>query len=277
LMLILLCGLNPVHSQADEWIPPFDEAVVTHVRAIYRDGMRQGNQAMTFIKIGDSITASTNYLYAIGEGVYTLTEDTAQLQSIIRYFSLIEVSAGRNSFTQDSAATGVGWAAFAVFDSTLSNPAYCLPSETPIVCEFRRVRPAYALIGFGTNDVNYRTTTDFHQDIVRIVDYCITNGTIPILITMPPQPNAWGNVTTFNAILQEIAEDYAIPLIDYHGAMLNLPASGLTYDALHPSSPPQGHESTAIFDSANLRYGYVVRNLLTLQMLDAVVRTVLMG
>ncbi len=273
-LALCLCGGGSAHAQAD-WTPPFDDPVTDNLRLIYRDGMRRGNQAMAFIKVGDSISASTNYLYAIGEGLYTLTDDYAHLGAIIRYFSLIETSTGRNSFTQNSAATGVGWAAFAVFEPSLSNPALCAPQEAPMACEFRRVRPAFALVLFGTNDVNYRTPTEFYNDITRIVDYSISNGTIPILSTIPPQPGAWGDVPTLNRVIQSIAEEYAIPYIDYYSALRDLPNNGLTFDALHPSAPPQGHASTAIFDAVHLRYGYVMRNLLTLEMLNAVVRTVL--
>ncbi|MFN8563236.1 MAG: hypothetical protein U0703_16850 [Anaerolineae bacterium] len=77
----------------------------------------------------------------------------------------------------------------------------------------------------------------------------------------------------FNQIVTEIAAEYAIPMVDYGGAMLALGDGGLDLDGVHPSVPPKGYEGAADFSADNLYYGYVVRNLTALQILDAVWRS----
>jgi hypothetical protein len=53
-----------------------------------------------------------------------------------------------------------------------------------------------------------------------------------------------------------------------------LPDAGLAPDGTHPSIPPKGYKGSADFRASNLYYGYVIRNLTALQMLDAVVLAV---
>jgi hypothetical protein len=54
-----------------------------------------------------------------------------------------------------------------------------------------------------------------------------------------------------------------------------LPDAGLSEDGLHPSAPPNPSVNGANFTGDNLRYGYVMRNLTALQVLDTLRREVL--
>jgi len=80
-------------------------------------------------------------------------------------------------------------------------------------------------------------------------------------------------VSTFNAILAALALEYQIPLVDYWTALQGLPNQGIGSDGVHPTRAPgleDGHLSTT-----NLRYGIPMRNLVTLQALDAIWRFVI--
>ena len=72
----------------------------------------------------------------------------------------------------------------------------------------------------------------------------------------------------------KLARRYNIPLWEFGGAMQSLPDAGLAGDGIHPSIPPRGYKGAADFRPNNLHYGYVIRNLTALQMLDAVVLAV---
>jgi len=52
--------------------------------------------------------------------------------------------------------------------------------------------------------------------------------------------------------------------------MQTLSNFGLTTDNVHPSTAPGGYDASADFTPANLHYGYTVRNLITLDMLEAI-------
>jgi hypothetical protein len=79
-------------------------------------------------------------------------------------------------------------------------------------------------------------------------------------------------VSAFNTILRDMAAANDLPLIDYAAALADLPDGGLAWDNIHPSWPAGDDNQVAYFTPENLRYGYTVRNLLTLQMLDRIWR-----
>jgi hypothetical protein len=252
--------------------PALGETVEERVRLIYTVGQALGNRSNVFSKVGDSITASPSFLGPIGEGRYQLV-DYGYLQPVIDHFSAAPAREG-NSFLNSSLAAGVGWAAWAALDPEFADETICAPGETPLECEYRMTRPAFALIMFGTNDVGYRSAAEFGGDLRRIVEVSESMGVIPILSTIPNRPDMPQQVAAFNQIIETVAATRAVPLWDYYAALQGLPNGGLAWDNLHPSSPPEWYADAANFHPQNLSYGYVVRNLTALQMLDSVWRQV---
>lgn len=250
--------------------PPhrFDEDTNAQIRDIYLRGQQLGNRPDVFSTVGDSITVSPYFLYPIGYGFYTLGENQAYLEPLIAYYRA-GVAQSTNPFMHRSLAAHVGWAAWGALDPTLTSEIAC-GADNPLVCEYRLTRPSIALIMYGANDVGYRTPYQFRADMTEIIQISMRMGVIPVISTIPPQPNTAAQVTQFNGILREIAETYHLPLWDYHGVMVNLPNMGLTWDNLHPSHPPSEDISTADFTGENLRYGYNIRNLTALEMLYSV-------
>jgi len=101
-------------------------------------------------------------------------------------------------------------------------------------------------------------------------------GIIPVLSTVPPmtvEPARDARVLQINEHIVAVARTYDIPLLNYYAVMLPLPAYGLSGDGGHPSEPPDSR--FAVFDDQHLQYGYVMRNLVTLQMLYELWRQVL--
>lgn len=246
--------------------------VAENIRAVYARGQELGNRAGVFSKVGDSITVAPNMLRPIGEGLYDLG-DYQYLQGVIDYFSLTSVNDG-NSFTNVSAAAGSGWTTDAVLKSKYADPNLCLPDESALLCEYRVVKPAYALIMFGTNDVAHLSVQTYAYNMGLIVKTSIENGIIPIISTIPVRIGYEDQVITFNEALVKVARRYNVPLWEFGGAMQSLPNAGLAPDGTHPSIAPKGYIGSADFRASNLYYGYVIRNLTALQILDAVVLAV---
>lgn len=236
----------------------------------FQRGQALGNQANIFAKVGDSITVSDHFLVPIGAGSYNLGSFT-ELQPVIDFFSSGRVF-GVNPFMRRSLAAEIGWAAPSVLDPNNANPAQCLAGESPLACEYRLIRPSIALIMFGTNDVGYMEPAVYQFNLERIVQISLQNGVIPVLSTIPDRLDMPNRVQIFNGIVSTVASEQRVPLWDFYSATVTLPSRGLTFDGVHPSSGPRGYDSAADFRTENLAYGYVVRNLTALQMLNAIWR-----
>lgn len=249
--------------------------ITKHAHDIYRNGQALGNRPNVFAKVGDSITVSNHMLHPIGEGHYELDEFD-YLQPVVDYFSTETVRQG-NAFTNASVAAGVGWNAAAVLLPPFADPHQCLPDEAPLVCEYRLIRPAFALIMFGTNDVGYVPAVDYQRNLERIVQISTEMGVVPVLSTIPPRVGYEEGVMRFNQIVREVARTNEIPLWDYYYAMAAYPQTSLTFDGVHPSLPARGHEDVAIFRPQNLPYGYVLRNLSALHVLDALWKEIVLA
>jgi hypothetical protein len=95
-----------------------------------------------------------------------------------------------------------------------------------------------------------------------VVDFAIEHGAVPILITKADTVNA------NNAIVAQVAAEYQLPLLDFGAVVPSLPHRGTREDGARLSywfpldfSDPQAMET-----------GHTVRNLMALQILDAVWR-----
>lgn len=257
--------------------PPYISGITATARSIYLNGQRLGNRANIFSKIGDSITVAPHFLSPIGRGAYQLGS-YAHLQPVIDYFSY-DIARTDNSFANQSLSANNGWTTRTALDPNAANGGVCTVGEAPVACELRVVRPSVALIMLGTNDTAALDQIAFRANLSTIVQTAIDRGVIPVLSTIPPRPGADGAVGAFNQIIVETARSYDTPLWDYHSQMTALPAAGLSIDRLHPSFPPGSHPqdfgAAATFTPENLNYGYTVRNLGALQVLDAIWRQVM--
>jgi hypothetical protein len=245
----------------------FDAAVALRAAEIHAVGAARGQDDRVFAKVGDSITVNQSFLRPVGLGQASLGVYGA-LGPVIEHYRAGRIGTD-NPFTRDSAASGVGWTAATVFNPEAAR-SECAPGETPLDCEYRIARPSVALIMFGTNDVGYVPPDTYRANLDRIVRTSAERGIIPIVSTLPTREGYEGAVVAFNGIIREVAAEHRVPLWDYHAALATLPESGLSWDGVHPSEGPLGPEGAAVFTPSQLQYGYVVRNLTALQMLDAV-------
>lgn len=242
--------------------------VIENVRAIYEHGQTLGNRRNVFAKVGDSITAAPNVFFPIGEGNYELGAFT-YLNPVIQYYSTGQTRVG-NSFSNESLAAQIGWSAPVVLMERYANLNFCEEGETPLSCEFRINQPSIALIMFGTNDVAHFDRSSYYYHMERIITYSIERGVIPIVSTIPVREGYEAGTIEFNEVIVSLTTEYQIPIWDYGAAMANLPDFGLGPDGVHPSIPPHGVRDSAYFDTNHLLYGYNIRNLTGLLILNSV-------
>lgn len=254
-------------------VPGWLSGITAGTREIFLKGKSLGNRANVFSRVGDSISASAYFLTPIGRGQYSLGA-YGYLSGVIEYFSQAEARVG-NSFVSPPLAARDGWSAFNVLQTRTNADPLC-GLDPYLVCEYNLVRPSVALIMFGTNDSGSGAPEQFEGNLRQIVQISVDHGVIPVLSTMPPRPidaNQISRVTIFNNVIRAVAQENGIPLWDYFAVMDKAPNGGLGLDNMHPSIPPGG--ATAYFTPANLQYGYTIRNLMALQVLDVLWREVL--
>ncbi len=254
-------------SSGGSAIPGVVPSVGSGARQIYLTGQRLGNRADVFSKVGDSITASSNFLYPIGYGGLQLG-DYGYLQPVVDYFSRTTARTN-NSFANDSIAARNGWTSGDLLDPNRGEQTGC-PGEAPLTCEYRLVRPSVALIMIGTNDATGGVSSaQFQANLQTIVQTTINLGIIPVLSTLPDNNIAPDHIAEFNGIIVSVASGYNIPLWNYWQAMQGLPGRGISGDGVHPSTGPF---EAGILTGDGLIYGYNMRNLTALMVLDAVWR-----
>ena len=240
-------------------LPEFSKTAL----AIYEFGLAEGRDPLSFAKVGDCMTDNENFLRPLGVGEAVLG-DYADLQRVIDHY----LSAPIDPFSRLSQASAGGFNSASILDMMWANPEFCEAGESPLTCEFRGMNPSVALIMFGTNDVQYLTDSQFDYFLRGVVIESARQGTLPILSTFPYRPEFPEQSEVFNQIVVAIAQDYDLPLINLWRALDSLENHGIDeIETTHMSMPEDG--LAVDFTGDHLEYGFPVRNLLTLQALDA--------
>ncbi len=241
--------------EADAWksFPVVPTAISERVRQIYRLGQLAGNNPRAFSKVGDCNSNLPAFFGPFDSGPYNLGE-YAYLQETIDYF--------KGSWGRRSRAVKDGLTASAALAVLWNDWKDCSRMETPLDCEYRIHKPAFALIAFGTNDV--MGVAPFEITLRRVIDVTIGHNVVPILVTKAD--NAEGDHRA-NRIIAELAYEYELPLWNFWAAVQPLPDHGLmSRDHLSYSEIL----SSADFSPQGLKYGYNVRNLTGLQVLHVI-------
>ncbi|MEO8608392.1 MAG: GDSL-type esterase/lipase family protein [Chloroflexota bacterium] len=258
-------------------LPNYDviSGISGHARDIYLKGQSLGNRPNVFSKVGDSITVSPYFLYPFGWGTYNL-RGYGKLQAVVNYFAQADARDGNNSFSNPSLAAYNGITTGGILDPNNAWTQVCQLGETPLECEYRIIKPSVALIMLGTNDVVSTSLDSFRSNLGRIVQITVDRGTVPVLSLIPIRQGYENSIPAFNQVIADTAAANDIPLWNFGGALRGLDNNGLSSDGIHPSAPPgngsDDYSAAADFTADNLHYGYTVRNLTAMQVLDAVWR-----
>ncbi len=259
-------------------LPEITPTMAESLRAVYRAGLAKGNNPRVFAKLGDCMTENDHFLAPLSAGRYELG-DYAALRPTLEHFLGVPARANggrpwdKDSFATPGLAAAGGFNVAGPLDPTWSNPEWCAADESPLQCELRVSKPAFAVVMFGTNDVNTTDLATYDFYLRMIISQMLDAGVIPILNTFPTRPENPAKTRQLNQIVAKVAQDYGAPLVNLNRALAALPNQGVDpQDTTHLSVPPDGRVD--VFSSEHLRYGFTVRNLVTLQALDAVLRVV---
>jgi hypothetical protein len=238
---------------------PIDHEIADGLRAIAI--AHPDREAALFAKVGDSITVSTAFLACFTGGTVDLDGRDA-LRTTIDHFRVGDAG-GTDPFRRVSLAAGVGWSASRAL----------MGAPSPLDQELAALRPRFASLMYGTNDVGFVDVDAFGRNMTSLLDTMLAQGTVPILSSIPPRDDdaaADRRVPLFNGIVRALAQSRGVPFVDLHRELLPLPAHGLAGDGIHPQASMGG----CVLTDAGLRAGSNVRNLLVLEALDRLRRVI---
>lgn len=234
-------------------LPVVPQTVSQRAKEIYATGQKLGNQPNVFTLVGDCDATPTWFLgdFDLGPKHYNLGSYT-NLQDEIDYF--------QGSFGHQSLAVRRGFVAASVLAPLWADPKKCEKGETPLSCEIRITKPAFAFILLGTNDYNHRKA--FEPNMRKILDQLIEKGVLPILGT---KADNMEKDYSLNAAIARLATEYELPLWNFWAATDPLPAHGLDPDLTHLT-----WASNDFSDPAKMQSAWPWRNLTALQTLEVV-------
>ena len=263
---------------------------------------RKGRRLRVFIKVGDSHSASNQFLAPLvcDEVSYAAYP---QLRETVRYFSArtpegnryVEGAKCPSSFNRQSFAALVGAQSVWPTSTTQSQPlapACARAGDSPVSCEIRILNPAWALVLLGTNDAYWSIPdSQYRSNLSRLVDQMLSRGVTPILSTLPPigplasNPEMQDHIPGYNEQIVALARSRRLPLINLWRAMQesDLVNGGQIYDQVHFNSlgnalllSPCSVDRcrAAVFTVAGIHYGNNRRNLLVLRTLERIRRAI---
>jgi hypothetical protein len=234
-------------EQWREW--PVVPAITYRAIEIYKNGIALGNLPNHFGKIGDCQCVNASFMgFYDHPGRYSFAKGYEALQETVNYFA--------GSFDRVSAAVKGGFNVASVLSPLQADPVLCKVGETPLQCEFRLHRPSIVFISMETG-FEGRSAETYEKYMVRIIDFVIDKGALPILATKAD--NVEGD-HSINLVTARLAYRYEIPLWNFWRAVQTLPNKGM--DATRPDG---FHISVD---------GWNVRSFTALQVLDAAWRAV---
>ena len=242
----------------DDWQSwPVVPSVSQAARQIYQQGQAIGNNAHTFSKIGDGEISAAWFLTA-----FDLGPDHYDLGPYQDLLPVIEHFAG--SFERIGSAAKRGFNTQRILDATTTLDAPCISGESPLTCELRLQRPAFAIISLGTNQA--WEPVEFESGMRQILDILVAQNVVPILSTKGDNLEGDHGI---NQIVACLANEYDLPLWNFWSAIQPLPNHGLQPDLEHLT-----YGIPDFSNSKDMETAWTVRNLTALQVLDAVWRGV---
>ena len=268
-------GERPV-LYSDGWVrSPIAPSVVKAMREIAE---RQADRDdRTFIKVGDSHTVNTNFMRCFASDGDIDLDGRSHLSAAITAFR----AGTENSFSRTSLAAKVGMSA----SWALAADATGL---TPVDQEIGALNPRFALVSYGTNDMqswgegpylHQNAVWAFYKNMSALLDHLIEQGIVPIVTGLLPRgdsakfPDAPLWVPAYNALTRGMAEARQIPWFDMYGATKDIPGQALAADGLHGNASPHPCD----FSPSELTYNYNLRNLHNMELLNDAYRSVVLG
>jgi hypothetical protein len=234
---------------------------------LYRAGLAQGNNPHAFSKIGDCQNITSHFLGGFDD------PQTHKLGSTFEYLQPV-IAQFQGMFKRESAAVRPGYNVAAVLSPLQADPDICKTSESPVACELRINKPSIVIISLETWWAK-RPAQEYEKYMRQILDLVIAQKALPVLATKAD--NLEGDHSV-NATLARLAYEYDIPLWNFWKAVQPIPNGGLSDDGFHLSHDSQRPDDPLFYQRLSnpkaWDYGWTVRNLTALQVLDTVWRQV---
>lgn len=207
----------------DLWLEPYywrdwavDPELTQRAQEIILNAINNPNLDLhVFSKVGDCQMTSSTFLGGFANGKYAIPDGYSET---VRWFS--DSMAGESV----TAANGLGInSVFSPLFGLAAGHTQCGRNETPLDCELRTKRPAFVLIGMGTN---WKPSGElsFEKYLRTVVDRVLATGALPILATKAD--NIEGDWKLNQAIAQ-VAYEYDLPLVNVWRSVQDLPNHGL--------------------------------------------------
>lgn len=106
-------------------------------------------------------------------------------------------------------------------------------------------RPEFAVVMYGTNDVERVPVPQSMRNMAAIIDACVEAGTIPIVATIPPRgydPRDQRGPEQFNRALIDLARQKRVPVSYVFEEAMRHPLESILYDGLH-LHPESGNDA----------------------------------
>jgi hypothetical protein len=201
-------------EQWQNW--PIIPAATNRSIEIYKVGLSKGVNSRAFSKIGDCQNVKESFMGIYDKNTYFLQDWQKGWQETIDQF--------KGYFNRDSLAFGQGLNVAAALSPLHADPNQCQPTENPVQCELRVIKPAYAFIRFERWYPEVTPPNTYEKYLRQIIDLVIANGTVPILMTKADNVEGGQQI---NGIIAELAFEYDIPLYNWWKAAQALPHRGL--------------------------------------------------
>jgi hypothetical protein len=251
-------------------VVPVKGDIQNTARQIYRHGQSVTPAANPGIFSAAGDTPPGQFLADLGDGAaFDGLNDSSDLGALLFYYAGTTLPVGGNSFQGGGLlASNQNWRASDLLDPSQSDPNWCQSGETPINCELRVNRPSVLFVVVGRNDVLQNTPQDqFQTALDQIVQVSIKQGAIPVLATIPGDPNRYPALPVLNTAIVNVAEHYHLPVINLWRRIDRVGPTAIDPNNLTLTTSGVGDQ----FTGAELNtYGVPNRNLLVLRMLQEI-------
>ena len=239
-------------------LAPMNPVVAARVQEIARHGPARSEHTLS--RIGDSQTVQSAFMQCFADAEV----DAGEANETAAYFRASD--RGYRSYLRKSLAAKDGQMVYWALSG-------------PLAEEMKATRARYAVVMYGTNDVQNAPTggiEHYARQLAQLTDRLLTQGTIPLHTTPPPRPfraldvphfgaqGATPWIPRYAAVVRQIAADRGLPVIDLEAALQQVPGLGIRSDGVHLSVAGHG---PCDFSEAGLLGGHNMRNWLTIQLL----------
>ena len=258
-----------IETQREEYHSLFTTPIIPEIHPdmvdVFLRGQAYGNRMNVLARVGDCNTAASRFLTPVSDGNFDLGAYD-HLDGAIAFFG--------ESFAESHISARVGFNVSSVFDPLWAQAEQCNPNEHPLGCTYRTSQPAVSVIMFGQNDVIVLNAEQYEANLRQIIEESLEAGIIPIVGTFTNSPDYtdyFHKVLTYNTINIQLANEYHVPLMNFWLAARHLPRRGIGEDFAHLTDAGGG----VVFDGQEAQFGLTLYNLVVLQVLDEIQRTII--